>query len=668
MTTTRSEEPSDDLRGLGEKKPTRYELTLLRALARQFPNVDSALAEIARLSAVLTLPKGTVHVISDIHGEDKKPRHVINNASGTLRPLVEQRFKHRMEPHEFSEFLKLIFYPAEVTQRLEETLTDQDELRSYAQRTLRHQFELVRVLASRYSLKRAMQVFPPEYTSLFAEILHEPSTERGREFIDAIVDELLRRGRALHLIHITGRLIRNLAVYELIIGGDCWDRGPRGDRVVDYLRDQPNVSFIWGNHDIAWLGAGLGHPALICHVLRVSLRYRRLGQLDEGYSIPFTPLEHLVRTVYADDPAVHFMPKSSGMRSDVIVARMQKAIAIMQFKLEGQMIARNPQWEIDHRRLLHRINHELATIEIDGVTYPLRDAYLPTIDPENPYELTPQEDLCLSRLRHSFVSSQKLNEHLRYIVSHGAMYVRRDDHLIFHGCIPCNAQGDFLPMPIDGQSLSGRAMFDAIERVVAWAIEQRQEKHLDFLWYLWSGPRSPLFGKDRITTLERDFVADKAPHHETKDPYFALIHEAWFCEKVLAEFGVDPQNGLIVNGHVPVKIEAGESPLKRSGKAITIDGAFSEAYGDHGYTLVLEANRTVLASHHHFESVEAAVRDGIDIVPSVTVIREWDRPHRMADTERGEQFRCDIEMLERLIELYRNNELRQDEWRQTVRS
>lgn len=646
-----------------EDEPTRYELTLLRALARQFPNIDSALAEIARLSAVLTLPKGTVHVISDIHGEHKKLRHVINNASGTLRPLVERLFRHRMEPREFTEFLTLIFYPAEVTDRLEQTLTDLEELRSFARRMLKYQFELVRVLASRYSLKRTMQVFPREYTNLFAEMLHEPTNGRGQEFVDAVVDELLRRGRALHLVHITGRLIRNLAIYELIIGGDCWDRGPHGDKVVDYLLDQPNVSFIWGNHDMAWLGAGLGHDALICHVLRVSLRYRRLGQLDEGYSIPLTPLEHLVRLVYSEDPATYFMPGSMGMRSEVIVARMQKAAAIMQFKLEGQMIQRNPDWNIDHRRLLHHIDHERGTIDVDGVTYPLRDNYLPTIDPEHPYELTPQEDLCLSRLRHSFVSSQKLGDHLKYIVANGAMYLRRDDHLIFHGCIPCDSQGEFLPMPINGEWLSGRPMFEAIERGVAHAFQQRQQKQLDFLWYLWSGPRSPLFGKDRITTLERDFIADKSSHRETKDPYFALIHEPWFCDKVMAEFGVDPERGLIVNGHVPVKIEAGESPLKRSGKAITIDGAFSEAYGDHGYTLVLEADRTLLALHHHFESVDAAIRDGIDIVPSVQVIREWDRPRRMADTERGEQFRCDIEMLERLIELYRNNDLRQDEWK-----
>jgi fructose-1,6-bisphosphatase III len=654
--------------GPADLEPSRYELTLLRALAREFPNIDSALAEIARLSAVLTLPKGTVHVISDIHGEDKKLRHVINNASGTLRPLVEKLFLDKMEPSEFQEFLTLIFYPAEVTLRLEQTLTDADELRTYARRTLRHQFELVRVLASRYSLKRAMQVFPPEFADLFSEMLHEPTNERGPEFFEAIVDEMLRRGRALHLIHITGRLIRNLAIYELIIGGDCWDRGRSGDRVVDYLSEQPNVSFIWGNHDVAWLGAGLGCEALLCNVLRVSLRYRCLRQLDEGYSIPLTPLEHLVRTIYPDDPATHFMPKADGMRENLIVARMQKAAAIMQFKLEGQMIARHPEWDMDHRRLLHRIDHAAGTIEIDGVKYALRDKSLPTIDPADPYALTAEERLCVDRLKYSFMHSQKLWNHLKYIVENGSMYLRRDDHLIFHGCVPCDEQGEFLPMPIEGEQLSGLEMFHAIERVVARAMEQKQEQHLDVLWYLWSGPRSPLFGKDRIATLERDFIADKTPHHETKDPYFALIHEAWFCEKILAEFGVDPQSGLIVNGHVPVRIEAGESPMKRSGKAITIDGAFSEAYGDHGFTLVLEADRTLLAKHHHFDSVDAAVRDGVDIVPSITVVREWPTPRRMADTERGEQFRCDMTMLERLIELYRNNDLRQDDWRQAVRS
>ncbi len=633
-------------------------LAPLRLLATRYPNIDAATTEIARLAAVQTLPKGTVHIISDIHGEDQKLRHVINNASGSLRPLVERVFADRMAPAELQEFLTLIFYPAEVVQRLEQEPRTPGALQELGLTTLRNLFELVRILAARYSLKRAMEVFPAEYRELMAEMLHEPTTERRDEFVATMVAELVSQGRIWRVIHVTVRLIRNLAIYELIIGGDCWDRGPRGDRVVNYLQQQPNVSFIWGNHDVAWLGASLGHDALIMIVLRISLRYRRLSQVDEGYSIPWTPLEHLAHTVYADDPAEHFMPKSPGLRPKVLVARMQKAAAIMQFKLEGQMIARHPEWDLDHRRLLHRIDPAAGTIEVDGVTYALRDTRLPTVNPDDPYALTPEEQDCLDRLRHSFVSSLRLGDHMRWLVRRGSMYLLRDDHLIFHGCLPVDEQGEFLPMIIDGRPCRGREMFTEVEKLLVRVIDQPVLPDLDQLWYLWSGPMSPLFGKDRIATLERDFITDKQSHHETKNPYFALIHEAAFCEKVLREFGVDPDRGLIVNGHVPVKIEKGESPLKRSGKAITIDGAFSEAYGDHGYTLVLEADRTFLALHHHFESVESAIRDGVDIIPTVTDVRTWDRPRRMADTERGEEFRGMIHLLKRLVEAYRNNDLR----------
>lgn len=641
---------------LSFKRP-EADLAMLELLALEYPNVDAAIAEVARLAAVQTLPKGAVHVISDIHGEDKKLQHVINNASGTLRPLVEEMFGDRMSAEEMAEFLKLTFYPAEVTERLRQTLTCPDDVLAYATRTLQPQLELLRYLVSNYSLRLATRLFPAEYSELLLELLHSPSTERGPEFIGAMLDELVKRGRALHLIHLVGRLIRNLAVDELIIGGDCWDRGPRGDRVVEYLRLQPNVEFIWGNHDALWMGAALGHEALICTVLRVSLRYRRIGQLDEGYSIPLTPLEHLARTVYADDPAQFFMPKSDGMRPNDVVARMQKAAAIMQFKLEGQLLERNPQWQLEHRRLLHRIDHSRGTIEIDGITYELRDRLFPTIDPADPYKLTAEELACLTVLKHSFLSSQKLQEQIRFMVGHGSMYLRRDECLIFHGCVPVDASGNFLPLSVDGQLRSGRKLFESIETVVRRAVVNGAEPDLDFLWYLWSGPRSPLFGKDRIATFERDFIQDKNSHRETKDPYFALIHEVDFCDKVLAEFGMATEGGLIVNGHVPVKVEKGESPLKRSGKAITIDGAFSEAYGDYGYTLVLEPNRIVLAEHHHFESVDAAVRDGIDIVPNVQEIRRFNQPRRFRDTERGQRIRYRLEMLERLIDAYQTNRL-----------
>ena len=636
-----------------------FELATLEPLAREMPTVDTAIAEIARLSAQLTLPKGTIHVISDIHGEDKKLRHVINNASGTLRPLVERLFKDRMPPDQFQEFLTLIFYPAEVVERLEQTLRNPQDQKAYAMRTLRDLFDVVRVLAARRTTDQATCLLPAEFRQLLVEILHAPSTEREQDYIEAIVDELVRRRRVLHLIHLTGRVVRNLAIDELIIAGDCWDRGPRGDRVVDYLMQQPNVSFVWGNHDMAWLGACLGHEALICQVLRISLRYRRLLQLEEGYGIPVEPLDLLARTVYADDPATCFQAKGTGMRDNAMVARMQKAAAVMQFKLEGQVIARNPDWHMDHRRLLHRMNLKSGTIEVDGVEYPLNDVNFPTIDPSNPYELTAEERLCVRRVRSSFLASQKLWNQMRWMVALGAMYLRREEHLIFHGCVPVDEQGEFLPMIIDGHPYTGIALFKAIENVVYRVIDAKTRGDLDLLWYLWSGPESPLFGKDRIATLERDLISDKRPHQETKNPYFRLIHEPWFCDKILAEFDVEREQGLIVNGHVPVEVEKGESPLKRSGKAITIDGAFSESLGDHGFTLVLEPHQTFLARHYHFESVEAAILRGADIIPSITVVRDWGRPKRLAESQRGRRLQSTIAQLERLIEAYRNHELRE---------
>jgi len=636
-----------------------FESATLEPLAREIPNIDSAVAEIARLSAQLTLPKGTIHVISDIHAEDKKLRHIINNASGTLRPLVERLFKDRMPPDQFQEFLTLIFYPAEVVERLEQTLRDPQDQKAYAMRTLRDLFDVVRVLAARRTIEEARRLLPTEYRELLAEILHAPSPEREQDYIEAIVDELVRRGRVLHLIHLTGRVVRNLAIDELIIAGDCWDRGPRGDLVVDYLMQQPNVSFVWGNHDMAWLGACLGHEALICQVLRISLRYRRLLQLEEGYGIPVEPLDLLARTVYPDDPATSFQVRGTGMRESIMMARMQKAAAIMQFKLEGQVIARHPEWHMDHRRLLHRINRKTGTIEVDGLDYPLNDVSFPTIDPSNPYELTAEERLCVRRIRNSLLASQKLWNQMRWMVSLGTMYLRREEHLIFHGCVPVDERGEFLPMLIDGRPYTGIALFKAIENVVYRVLDGKARGDLDLLWYLWSGPQSPLFGKDRIATLERDLISDHRPHQETKNTYFRLIHEPWFCDKILAEFGVEPDQGLIVNGHVPVEVEKGESPLKRSGKAITIDGAFSESLGDHGFTLVLEPHRTILARHHHFESVEAAIVRGADIIPSITVVREWDRPRRVADSQRGRRLRSTIAQMERLVEAYRNHELRE---------
>ncbi len=639
----------------------KLSLDALQPLHRLYPTMDSAVAEVARLAAVLPLPKGTIHVLSDVHGEDRKLRHVINNASGTLRPLVERLFAD-LTAEDRQAFLALVFYPKETIEQVEPTLKDDEAKCAYAKTALSRLILLLRTLAENFSLSRALRTLPADYRPLLQELVFHPGGN-SEDTWDVMIRRLVELDRVWHLLRLTVRAVRDLAIEELILAGDCWDRGPRGDRVVSYLMEQPNLSFIWGNHDTAWLGACLGHGACIMHVLRISLRYRRLSQLEEGYGIALQPLEHMVRKVYGDDPALSYTLKNSGLRDADMMRRMQKAAAIMQFKLEGQMIDRNPHWGLEHRKLLHQIDLQAGTVAIDGKTYPLRDAKWPTLDPQNPYALSADEQLCLDRIKQSFMNSATLWDQMRFLVGCGSMYLIRDDHLIFHGCVPVDEKGDFLPLEVDGVPLKGRELFEELDRIIV-RIVQTSGRHpklsdLDLMWYLWCGPMSPLFGKDRICTFENDLVEDHATHVETKNPYFQLIHEVPFCDRILREFGVSPARGLIVNGHVPVKVDKGENPIKRSGKAITIDGAFSEAYGDHGYTLVLKPEKTFLALHHHFESVEAAVREGVDIIPTVTTVRDWGGVRTVGETEHGAEIRAQIHLLEQLIDAYRSNAIRQ---------
>ena len=419
---------------------TESELAALRVLARSFKDANAATAEIARLAAELTLPKGSI---------DVKLRHIINNASGTLRPLVDRVFAERPRA-EREELLALLFYPSEALDQKLPAL-DAAGRRAYIHRVLVDLLTVIRTLASRTSLQRVESVYPVEYAEILREMLHESFSARGPAYVAAIADPLIKQGRETLFIRLVVRVVRNLAVSELIVAGDCVDRGPRGDRVIEYLRHQPHVSLTWGNHDLAWLGAALGHDALIAHVLRISTRYRRLSQLEEGYGLTMQPLEKLVRTVYADDPAERFTPHGTGLRETIVIARMQKAAAVMQFKLEGQMIARHPEWNLDHRRLFRTLDLEKGTIGVDGKAHEVRDRYFPTVDPTNPEALSDEEVTCLNRMRASFLSSPLLWDHARFLASRGSAWLRRDDHLIFHGCVPVDAEGRFLDLEIDGQ-------------------------------------------------------------------------------------------------------------------------------------------------------------------------------------------------------------------------
>lgn len=631
----------------------------LESLARECPNAAMAAAEVASIEARLGLPKPVTHVISDIHGEFSKLRHVINNASGTLRPLVADLFAGRMDAAAQRQFLTVLYYPHELHRCLGALLADAQARRQWVGRTLRLQFEVVRELARTRTSRQLEELVPAPFRRLFNALYREPYSGRGEAYADAMLDVFTRHEMDLEAVRAASRLVRNLAVGEIIVAGDCGDRGPRIDRVIDYLHQQPQVAFTWGNHDAAWMGACLGHRALIAHILRISLRYRRLFQLEEGYGILLLPLEQLADRIYHDDPCTRFKSKNVGLRDAGLVARMQKAAAILQFKLEGQMIRRRPDWGLGARNLLEQVDPQAGTVRIGDRVHPLLDTHFPTLDPADPYALSPEEEACVERLRDSFISSQRLWEHMRFLVQRGAMWLVRDDVLIFHGCVPTRPDGSFAPLRIGEREVAGRHLFTALDEQVRRCFRRGAADagdESDWLWYLWCGPLSPLFGKDKVATFETYFVADPAAAHEVKDPYFEKIHQADFVRQILQEFGV-AADGLLVNGHVPVKVEKGEDPVKRGGNAVTIDGAFSEAYGDHGYTLLITPERIDLAEHHHFEGVGEAVLSGADIVPTLRTIRRYAQPRRVGDTEEGESLRERAAALEALIAAYQSGRL-----------
>jgi fructose-1,6-bisphosphatase-3 len=637
----------------------------LSAIAQLYPTTHAVLAEIANLEAILTLPKPTVHIVSDVHGEAVKFRHVVNNASGSLRPRLERLFAGRLAAAEITELLNLFYYPRETWQKLTATDGAPPARRALLERLLPRSVEVLRELARGYTLKHVGRILPDPFDELFFELIFGDAQARRPEFVAKLIEPFVRTGRDLELLRMAARAVRNLSVGELIVAGDLGDRGPRIDKVIEHMRQQPSCSVTWGNHDASWMGACLGAPALIATVLRVSIRYRRLTQLEEGYGISLAPVERLVKTVYGDDPAERFPGKGEGLRDPLTIARMQKAMSIIQFKLEGQLLRRHPEWGLAHRNLLERIDPEAGTVEIDGKVHPLLDTRFPTVDWADPCKLSADEEKCMDRVRQAFVASTALWQQMSFVARVGAMWLRRDQALVFHGCLPVDDAGAPLDFVVDGEPRRGRALFDALDAVVQRSfrapdgIAAPREADLDLFWYLWSGPRSPCFGKDRMATFETYLVADQDAQKEAKNPYFKKIHEPEFCRRVLAEFGVDPAHGLIVNGHVPVHPEKGESPVKQSGQAVTIDGAFAAAYGDRGYSLVLDATRVYLAEHHHFGSVDDAVSLGADIVPSVTDLKVYDSPRTVGDTEKGPLLRREIAVLEELAAAYAANEVKE---------
>ena len=606
-------------------------------MAKRYPNAGAALAELANLEAVLVLPMPTVHIVSDVHGEFDKLRQVIANASGSLRPLIEGL----LGKDAAGELLPIIYSPRD----------EYPARRVHLARIVANASKVMRALARRYTLKHVEKIIPDPFDPLFRELLFRDEVGRSEEFFAKLLAPFVRHGRDGELVRMMAHVIRNLAVGELIVAGDLGDRGPRIDKVIDTLMQQPNVAFTWGNHDADWMAACLGHPAAIATVLRLSLRYQRLAQLEEGYGISLAPLEELARSAYGDDPAAKFVAKGDAGPDSLRIARMHKAAAILQFKVEGALFRRRSDWGMQSRALLHCIDPATGTIELDGKRYPLTDTKLPTIDWKDPYALSAAEQKCLDALTQSFRESQALWKHMCFVASHGKMWLRRDRCAIFHGCVPVDAKGEFLTFVVDGVARSGRALFEALDVVIQRGVRQRAMADLVLIFYLWTGPLSPCFGKDRMATFETYFIADKTTHEEKKNPYFELLADPAFCGRVLRDFGVDPDRGYIINGHVPVKLDKGEQPVKASHRAITIDGAFAAAYGDKGFSLVLDAERMYLAQHHHHTP-------GEDIIPTVSGVEAYPTPRTVADTEIGDDIRAEIAALEDLVTAFEQNLIR----------
>ena len=632
----------------------------LSLLAKQFPTASAVMSEIALLQAKLTLPKRRIHVISDVHGDDRKLRHVVNNASGGMNGLINEVFGDELSEQDKRELLAFLYYPVEKMRRYRDQLSVREKRLAKVKTLLRLQFRLVSFLAKSISKEDLFALMSEEFKTLYRALLDETAYDRDPRYVDSMIEALGDYDQDIEALLGASRLLRNIVVSEVIVAGDLFDRGERGDRVIHYLRNQPKVSFTWGNHDIIWMGATLGSEVLIATVLRISLRYLRLWQLEEGYGILLSPLAKLASSIYGDDPAECFYPKRESDFSDErLVAKMHKAIAILELKLAGPVIERHPEWEMEDRRVLHRIDYEKGEIGFNGEVHRLKDRLFPTIDPENPYALSEEERHCMDRLRQSFVSSPRLWEHMLFVVRQGGMSLKRDEALIFHACVPTNEDGDFREVNIGGKKFSGGDLFTELEQIVRRTY--REGAHmvsadLDYYYWMWANGDSPLFGKSRMTTFERYFIEDKKTHREEKDPYFQKIHDADFCRKVGKAFGMG-DDVLVVNGHVPVKLEDGEDPVKKGGNAVTIDGAFSEAYGDHGYTLVMGPSAIRLAEHSHFESVDHFLDCDDDMLPKLRELVKYEKPRLLSETRESEDIEAQLCSLNNLLQAYRCGEV-----------
>ena len=651
------------------------DLRYLQLLSRSFPTIADASTEIINLEAILNLPKGTEHFLTDIHGEYEAFQHVLKNASGAVKRKVNEIFGHTLRESEKKEICTLIYYPEEKLQLIKEQETDLDD---WYLITLNQLVKVCQNVSSKYTRSKVRKALPAEFSYIIQELLHESSIEPNKHaYINVIISTIISTKRADDFIVAMCNLIQRLTIDSLHIVGDIYDRGPGAHIIMDTLCDYHNFDIQWGNHDILWMGAASGNDACIANVIRMSMRYANLATLEDGYGINLLPLATFAMDTYADDPCTIFAPKMNFADAEYnektlrLITQMHKAITVIQLKLEAEIISRRPEFGMENRKLLHLVDFERGVFVYEGKEYPLRDVNFPTVDPADPYRLSDEERELMHRIHSSFMNSEKMKKHMRCLFTYGGMYLVCNSNLLYHASVPLNADGSFKHVRIGQKEYWGRKLLKKTDQLIRTAYfdeDGSDEKQfaLDYVWYMWCGPDAPSFDKDKMATFERYFVADKTLHKETKGHYYALRNEAEVCDRILDEFGVKPgPHSHIINGHVPVRSNQGENPIKANGKMLVIDGGFSRPYhletGIAGYTLVYHSRGFQLVQHEPFESRAKAIEEGLDIKSTTIVVELSSHRQMVKDTDKGADLQSQIKDLEKLLYAYRNGLIKEKE-------
>ncbi|MEF2901707.1 MAG: fructose-1,6-bisphosphatase [Terrisporobacter sp.] len=642
------------------------QLKYLKLLSKQYSTISKASAEIINLKAILNLPKGTEHFLSDIHGEYEPFVHVLKNASGVVKRKIEELFGNTMIECERKRLATIVYYPEQKLDLIEKEET-QEEIEDFYRITIHRLIELLRYCSSKYTRSKVRKFLPQDFRYIIEELLHPDSSSPHKgEYYKSIVDNIVDTDRARVFIIEVSKAIQKLVIDRLHIVGDIYDRGPRPDIIMDTLMNYHNVDIQWGNHDILWMGAAAGQKVCVANAIRISARYANLDIVEDIYGINILPLATFALEAYKDDPCTEFMPKMSDDEASKteksLIAKMHKAISIIQFKLEAEIIKRRPEFEMNHRLLLDKVNYDEGCIELKGKIYKLNDKNFPTIDPKNPYKLTSGEESVIEKLAISFENSDKLQKHIGFLFSKGSIYLKTNGNLLVHGCIPLTDDGDFMSMKIGNKEYKGKALMDKMESYIRkgyFSDKNHPDKEYgkDMMWYLWTGKCSSLFGKDDMTTYERYFIEDKESHKENKNPYYSLREEEDILKKVFDEFELDFESGHIINGHVPVKSKNGESPVKAGGKILAIDGGFSRAYqgktGIAGYTLIYNSQMMQLVSHEPFSSAEDCILHENDILSTSIIVEKRDQRMFVRDTYDGKKILQEINDLNLLLMAYK---------------